>query len=432
MSTKFFQRGIATIKEAVAADQAENFQVALQKYTRGVEFLMMARKHEKNPAAKKQIESKCLEYMNRAEVLKGTKKPKEVATVGPAKPKKKGGGGGGGGSDEKSGDGDDDMDEETKKLQDGLSSAIVREKPNVKWEDVAGLTVAKGLLKEAVILPVKFPQLFVGKRKPWKGILLYGPPGTGKSYLAKAVATEADGSTFFSVSSSDLVSKYVGESEKLVKNLFGMARGETNSIVFIDEIDSLCSARSDGENDSTRRLKTEFLVQMQGVGKESNNVLTLGATNCPWDLDPAVRRRFQKRIYIPLPDPEARTVMFKIHIGDTPNSLNEEDFKMMADGTEGMSGSDINAVVQDALMVPIRTMQTATHFKSVDGVGLEPCSPSDAGATPMSLMEMTPDQASKVRTPLLSVEHFMRVLADAKSSVGEGDLLRFELSLIHI
>merc|ERR1712048_1546694 len=110
-----------------------------------------------------------------------------------------------------------------KKMQTKLDGAIVREKPNVKWEDVAGLESAKEALKEAVILPIKFPHLFTGNRKPWRGILLFGPPGTGKSYLAKAVATEAD-STFFSVSSSDLVSKWMGESEKLVSNLFQMAR----------------------------------------------------------------------------------------------------------------------------------------------------------------------------------------------------------------
>lgn len=110
-------------------------------------------------------------------------------------------------------DDDDDRDPEVKKLRDGLASAILSEKPNVKWEDVAGLEGAKASLKEAVILPIKFPQLFSGKRTPWKGILLYGPPGTGKSYLAKAVATEAK-STFFSVSSSDLVSKWQGDSER--------------------------------------------------------------------------------------------------------------------------------------------------------------------------------------------------------------------------
>ena len=124
---------------------------------------------------------------------------------------------------------------------------------------MAGLESAKEALKEAIILPIKFPQLFTGARKPWKGILLYGPPGTGKSFLAKACATECE-STFFSVSSSDLVSKWQGESERLVKNLFEMAREKKPSLIFIDEVDSLCGKRTEGENESSRRIKTEFLV----------------------------------------------------------------------------------------------------------------------------------------------------------------------------
>lgn len=110
-------------------------------------------------------------------------------------------------------DDDAEVDADSKKLRGALAGAILSEKPNIRWEDVAGLEQAKEALKEAVILPIKFPHLFTGKRQPWKGILLYGPPGTGKSYLAKAVATEAN-STFFSVSSSDLVSKWMGESER--------------------------------------------------------------------------------------------------------------------------------------------------------------------------------------------------------------------------
>ena len=158
------------------------------------------------------------------------------------------------------GEGNDDDDEEAK-LAGALSQAIVTEKPNVKWSDVSGLEMAKEGLKEAVILPIRFPQLFDETRQPWRGILLYGPPGTGKSYLAKACATECEG-TFFSVSSSDLVSKWMGESERLIKQLFKMARERKPAIIFIDEVDSLCGSRSEGQNDSSRRMLTEFLVQM--------------------------------------------------------------------------------------------------------------------------------------------------------------------------
>lgn len=204
-------------------------------------------------------------------------------------------------------DDDDDVDPEVKKLRAGLAGAIITEKPNVKWDDVAGLEAAKESLKEAVILPIKFPHLFTGKRTPWRGILLYGPPGTGKSYLAKAVATEAKG-TFFSVSSSDLVSKWQGDSERcvphscllptgysitlrLVRQLFEMARENKPAIIFIDEVDSLAGSRNEQESEGSRRIKTEFLVQMNGVGHDDTGVLVLGATNIPWQLDNAIKRR---------------------------------------------------------------------------------------------------------------------------------------------
>ena len=306
-------------------------------------------------------------------------------------------------------------------MQDALSSAIVKEKPNVKWTDVAGLEQAKSSLQEAVILPTRFPQLFTGERKPWRGILLYGPPGTGKSYLAKACATEADG-TFFSISSSDLVSKWLGESERLVKQLFKMARESKPAIIFIDEIDSLCGSRSEGENETSRRIKTEFLVQMQGVGNDNDGILVLGASNVPWELDPAIRRRFEKRIYIPLPDIHARATQFKIRLGKTPNNLSEEDFFELAKATEGYSGSDITVVVKEAMMLPVRKCQSATKFKlTPDGMYM-PTYPTDPMGIDMNLHNMP--VPSKLRAPELMTEDFFQALSRIRPSVAQQDLDR--------
>ena len=257
MSGNTLQKAIDLVTKATEEDKNKNYAEALRLYEHAVEYFLHAIKYEaQSEKAKESIRAKCIQYLERAEKLKTyvngkQKKPIKAGESGDKKDK--------GGS--KDSDSDDD-DPEKKKMQGKLEGAIIEEKPDIKWSDVAGLDAAKESLKEAVILPTKFPHLFTGKRKPWRGILLFGPPGTGKSFLAKAVATEAD-STFFSVSSADLVSKWLGESEKLVKNLFEMARAKTPAIIFIDEVDSLCSSRSDNESESARRIKTEFLIQMQ-------------------------------------------------------------------------------------------------------------------------------------------------------------------------
>ncbi|RKO95732.1 skd1 protein, partial [Caulochytrium protostelioides] len=350
---------------------------------------------EKNERTKDSLRKKFTEYLERAEKIKAyldkknNKGGKKVAAIG---------GSGSGRHDDGSGDDVDSSednpdkkkeDAESKKMRAALSSAIISEKPNVKWDDVAGLEGAKEALQEAVIMPIKFPTLFTGKRTPWKGILLYGPPGTGKSYLAKAVATEA-ASTFFSISTSDLVSKWMGESERLIRQLFTMAAEAKPSIIFIDEIDSLCGTRGEGESEASRRIKTELLVRMQGVGQDMAGILVLGATNIPWQLDSAIRRRFERRIYIPLPDLAARQRMFELHVGSTPCQLTRADYALLAEKTEGFSGSDISVLVRDALMGPVRKVQTATHFKPVQAPSREnpaemqqyltPCSPAEPGA----------------------------------------------------
>uniref|UniRef100_A0A3Q2QSG3 vesicle-fusing ATPase n=1 Tax=Fundulus heteroclitus TaxID=8078 RepID=A0A3Q2QSG3_FUNHE len=417
------QKAIDLASKAAQEDKAQNFEEALRLYQAAVQYFLHVVKYEaQGDKAKQSIRAKCAEYLDRAEKLKEYLKKKEKAP--PAKPVKESQ------SDDKGNESDEGDDPEKKKFQNQLSGAIVMEKPNIKWNDVAGLEGAKEALKEAVILPIKFPHLFTGKRTPWRGILLFGPPGTGKSYLAKAVATEANNSTFFSISSSDLVSKWLGESEKLVKNLFSLAREHRPSIIFIDEIDSLCGSRSENESEAARRIKTEFLVQMQGVGNDNEGVLVLGATNIPWTLDSAIRRRFEKRIYIPLPEEHARSFMFKLNLGSTPNSLTDSDFVTLGKKTDGYSGADISVIVRDALMQPVRKVQSATHFKRVRGPSisdpntiiddlLTPCSPGDPNAIEMTWMEVP---GEKLLEPVVSMPDMLRSLSNTKPTVNEQDL----------
>lgn len=261
-------------------------------------------------------------------------------------------------------------------LVDLLDRDILQKNLNVRWKDIADLEEAKRLLEEAVVLPMWMPDFFKGIRRPWRGILMVGPPGTGKTMLAKAVATEC-GTTFFNVSSSTLTSKYRGESEKLVRLLFEMARYYAPSTIFIDEIDSLCSKRgSDTEHEASRRVKSELLIQMDGItnNEEPNKVvMVLAATNFPWDIDEALRRRLEKRIYIPLPSQTGREGLLDISLRDVEKSV-DLDLVSIAVSLEGYSGSDITNVCRDACMMAMRRRiagLSATEIKNLSKEELE-------------------------------------------------------------
>ncbi|XP_039061661.1 katanin p60 ATPase-containing subunit A-like 2 [Hibiscus syriacus] len=247
---------------------------------------------------------------------------------------------------------------EMRALGESLSRDIVRGSPDVKWESIKGLENAKRLLKEAVVMPIKYPKYFTGLLSPWKGILLFGPPGTERyTMLAKAVATECK-TTFFNISASSVVSKWRGDSEKLIKVLFDLARHHAPSTIFLDEIDAIISQRGgegNSEHEASRRLKTELLIQMDGLTRSDELVFVLAATNLPWELDAAMLRRLEKRILVPLPEPEARRAMFEALL---PGDNGEEalPYDTLVERSDGYSGSDIRLVCKEAAMQPLRRL----------------------------------------------------------------------------
>ncbi|XP_052853975.1 spastin isoform X2 [Drosophila gunungcola] len=243
------------------------------------------------------------------------------------------------------------------KLVQLILDEIVEGGAKVEWTDIAGQDVAKQALQEMVILPSVRPELFTGLRAPAKGLLLFGPPGNGKTLLARAVATECS-ATFLNISAASLTSKYVGDGEKLVRALFAVARHMQPSIIFIDEVDSLLSERSSSEHEASRRLKTEFLVEFDGLpgNPDGDRIVVLAATNRPQELDEAALRRFTKRVYVSLPDEQTRELLLNRLLQKQGSPLDTEALRRLAKVTDGYSGSDLTALAKDAALEPIREL----------------------------------------------------------------------------
>ncbi|KAJ3277124.1 Katanin p60 ATPase-containing subunit A1 [Terramyces sp. JEL0728] len=296
-----------------------------------------------------------------------------------------------------------------KDLVEMVKRDILNTSPNVHWTNIAGLREAKALLEEAIVLPLWMPDYFQGIRRPWKGVLMTGPPGTGKTLLAKAVATEC-GTTFFNVTASMLTSKWRGDSEKIVRLLFEMARHYAPSTIFIDEIDSLCSTRGEGsEHEASRRVKSEILMQMDGISAISGAndadappiVMVLAATNFPWHIDEALRRRLEKRIYIPLPDAESRRELLKLNLS-TIKVAADVNLDELADKIEGYSGADITNICRDASMMSMRKVIKGKSAEEIKNL-------------PKNALEL----------PLLK-EDFEMAIKKIQSSVGQSDLKQYE------
>jgi vacuolar protein-sorting-associated protein 4 len=304
--------------------------------------------------------------------------------------------------------------------------------PSVTFKDVIGLDAAKQVLFEAIVLPQKLPHLYKTGTIPWKGILFYGPPGTGKSILAEATAGEIPNATLFSVSVADLVSQKFGESEQKIRTLFEKARMNKPSIIFIDEIESLISDRGQGHSEESQRMISEFLCQLDGVGVDNSNVLFIGATNIPWRIDSAMRRRFEKRIYLPLPSSDLRKDLIKKKLKGHRHVIEEDGFSRIALQTHGFSGADLIRLVNDALMGPVRSVMTATSFTrgtAFDKYGNEQtsvwiaCENNEYHCVPARWNELKSDE---IGLTAVSERHFEASLQTVKASISKAELQPYE------
>jgi katanin p60 ATPase-containing subunit A1 len=245
-----------------------------------------------------------------------------------------------------------------KQLQDDIIETSAND---IEWSSVMGLEEAKRVLKESIILPMLYPKLFKGLLQPWRGVLLYGLPGSGKTYLAKAVSHESS-STFFNIPASSVVSKYRGESEKIIRVLFTVARHHAPSIIFFDEADAIMGNRSSygggelQEHEGSRRMKTELLVEMDGINTGDDHLFVLAATNLPWEIDIAFLRRLEKRILVPLPDKKTIISLIRLHLQEHINFLKSQDLNRLTDLLDGFSACDIKQVCKEVVMAKVRTL----------------------------------------------------------------------------
>ncbi|GJQ66348.1 hypothetical protein Trydic_g4390 [Trypoxylus dichotomus] len=292
--------------------------------------------------------------------------------------------------------------------------------------DIAGLDHIKNMLRTFIISPIKQPQLYEGL-KYCNCLLLFGPPGTGKTRLVDAVAMEA-GATLLSVTASSILSQYVGQSEKMLRSLFQYIYDNTKKIIlFIDEIDGLCRHRIQDESDHSRRLKTEFMCQLSTF-EDCKKGYLICATNCPWELDIAFVRRFQKRLYVPLPKKEERRSLLKYCTRNTELEKTGDAWETILERTEGFSGSDITQLVQQALTMPIIQLQENKVWKLIDDKYYEALSSHDNLDSTYTIHydDFNNLPSNSVRTRKPTIDDLIQALQEVRRTVSAEEVKKYE------
>lgn len=290
--------------------------------------------------------------------------------------------------------------------------------PKISFKDVIGMDDVKNILAEAVILPQQHPDIFTGGREPWRSALIYGPPGTGKSFIARALAGEA-GQTFYSISAADIMSKWMGEAEKRVAEIFHTARENRPCIVFFDEVEALMSQRAAGENDAMKRVKTQLLDEIDGSFVDNKGVFIIAATNRPGDLDSAFTRRFKRRLLLDLPTADDRRALVLHKLGNDVERVGRDAVEFVVSKTEGYSVDDISVVVNSTAMMPVTELLNATHFRICNDKWM-PCAPYSDGAVEKTWRDIP---RGMLETRHVSQDDILSALASTAPSVAPEDVL---------
>ncbi len=315
-------------------------------------------------------------------------------------------------------------DERDSKLKEQLKDILLMEIPSVNYDDIIGLENAIQSIKENVILPILYPQLFEGKRKKEKGTLFFGPPGAGKKLLLKAAYKEANSKIIW-VSCAKMANKSIEEKEKLIKALFEYANKNKPIALLFEEIELIFGTKEESQNEEIQKLATQLLMlNLSDYSNELIGINLLATSQNPWDLLPPIRRRFGNTYYISLPETKDRKMMIKYNLKNKYNIITEDQFDKLGELTEGYSYSDINNLLQEVINISEEKCQNSIYFKYLDENHIIPCKQKEQGSFEIKNKD-TYDKKNLI-TPIVIYEYCIISLQKIKPTVSKTILEKCE------
>lgn len=417
---EFINKVVLLINQAQDAESHNALPKALLCYEQALTILSNILQNKQHKYLKEMINTYCGECLAKAQFIKdlieqgGSMPATATSTAATHKSRRE---------HHDDDDGGAHSDDKRRMMQELAMTCIDPSEIGVSWQDIVGMLHIKKILDDAIHLPREMPHYFVGMRTPTRSVLFYGPPGTGKTLLGKATAHSA-AMPFYAVSSAELISKYVGESEKYVKQLFDTVKHNKPCVLFLDEIESLCPSRDEKSHTQTVQ---QFLVQLDGISSTGSmaGVFLIGCTNTPWKLDEAMIRRLEKRIYIALPTVDERQALLKFYFQKNECVLTSDEYREIALLTENFSAADISQLAKTAAMLPLDVMREAVAFQVTEDGLLRPCPRSHKEGLPMTYAEIKDKKSIEI--PPITYALVLEALESTKSTIDVANLKEYDM-----